>query len=143
VKKLLNPLRTQVRAVRSGTAVSEAECKITELDDGSAPRITPPRVKTMEPMTQRSSVRDINMVTQINHKTFRTVAVYWKSPPAMDWNREEDKKIGAKYGSSAPVERATGILFGGFPPPHLCARGYPQDQAPAEEQGGSFRDDEL
>jgi len=47
-------------------------------------------------------------------------------------------------GSFAPVERTTGILFGRlFPPPHPCARGHPQDQAPEEEKGTSFWDVEL
>jgi hypothetical protein len=84
----------------------------------------------------------MNMAAQTNDKTFSTCPMVWKYPAATGWNREEDK-IGAKYGFSAPVERTTAIRFGGFPPPHPCARRHQQDQALAEEQGGAFWDVEL
>ena len=73
------------------------------------------------------------MATQTNDKTFSTVPLDWK----------EVYYTNCPIVSAGNVSQELGWTREEFVPAHPCARGHPQDQAPEEEQGGSFWDVEL
>ena len=118
---------------------------------------------------QEEQLDIITMATQTNDKTFSAVPLDWKevyytnqlpsrirqqcrSGIGLDQRRVQENWRQVRVPPLPSREQLVSALYPQprqphplrrFVPAHPCARGHPQDQAPEEEQGRSFRDVEL